>query len=51
MSVKKDDLLTSIDMGINARIMLTRNLDVEDGLFNEAFGTIKGIDKNKMGKY
>ena len=39
-----DDLQTSIKLGINARVMLTRNIDTNDGLVNGAFGTITAID-------
>ena len=35
---------------INAKVMLTYNLDVSDGLTNGAFGTIYGIEENSRGE-
>ncbi|XP_055056177.2 uncharacterized protein [Misgurnus anguillicaudatus] len=40
---KKDDLLDSIQVAVGARIMVTRNLDVEDGIVNGCFGQIVNI--------
>ncbi|CAF1099646.1 unnamed protein product, partial [Brachionus calyciflorus] len=36
-------------LGINARVMLRRNLDIENGLCNGIIGTIKGIINNEKG--
>ncbi|XP_073714148.1 uncharacterized protein [Misgurnus anguillicaudatus] len=40
---KKDDLLDFIQVAVGARIMVTRNLDVEDGIVNGCFGQIVNI--------
>ncbi len=37
---KKDDLPDTIEIALGVRIMVTRNLDVEDGLCNGCFGKI-----------
>ncbi|XP_061193261.1 uncharacterized protein LOC133201474 [Saccostrea echinata] len=42
-SSSPEDLPGVIKLGINARIMLTRNIDTEDGLVNGAFGTVSAI--------
>lgn len=34
-----------IELGLDARVMLIRNIDVEDGLVNGAFGTITAIER------
>ena len=46
----QEDLQTSVKLGVNARIMLTRNIDTEDGLVNGAFGTIVALDQNAAKK-
>ncbi|XP_051734295.1 uncharacterized protein LOC127504021 [Ctenopharyngodon idella] len=53
---KKDDLLDSIEIAVGVRVVITRNLDVEDGVVNGCFGkialivtkTVDGIDTVKM---
>ncbi len=40
---KKDDLLDTIQVAVGVRIMVTRNLDVEDGIVNGCFGKISNI--------
>ncbi|KAG1928320.1 ATP-dependent DNA helicase PIF1 [Pimephales promelas] len=42
---KKDDLPDTIQIALGVRIMVTRNLDVEDGLVNGCFGKISYIVK------
>ena len=39
-----DELVDSVDVDKSARVMLTRNIDVKDGLVNGAFGTIVGFE-------
>ncbi|XP_068069853.1 uncharacterized protein [Danio rerio] len=39
----KDDLLDTIQVAVGVRIMMIRNLDVEDGLVNGCFGNIGNI--------
>ncbi len=47
---KKDDLPDTIEIALGVRIMVTRNLDVEDGLCNGCFGKISHIvSKTKDG--
>ncbi|KAK7149216.1 hypothetical protein R3I94_008742 [Phoxinus phoxinus] len=47
---KKDDLPDTIQIALGVRIMVTRNLDVEDGLCNGCFGKISRIvNKTKDG--
>ncbi len=47
---KKDDLPDTIQIALGVRIMVTRNLDVEDGLCNGCFGKISHIvSKTKDG--
>ena len=43
VSGKSDDLPDTLQVDINARVMLTRNLDVASGLVNGAFGTVLGF--------
>ncbi|XP_062600308.1 uncharacterized protein LOC134261943 [Saccostrea cucullata] len=43
-SSSPENLPDIIKLGINARVMLTRNIDTEDGLVNGAFGTISAIE-------
>nr|XP_021330385.1 uncharacterized protein LOC101882679 [Danio rerio] len=40
---KKDNLLDTIQVAVGVRIMVIRNLDVEDGLVNGCFGKIGNI--------
>ncbi|RXN36942.1 replicase helicase endonuclease [Labeo rohita] len=40
---KKNDLLDSIEVAVGVRVMITRNLDVEDGIVNGCFGKIGNI--------
>lgn len=44
VSVKAEDLPTSIKVGVGARVMLTRNIDTDDGLVNGAFGTVTAVN-------
>uniref|UniRef100_A0AAY4BKL5 ATP-dependent DNA helicase n=1 Tax=Denticeps clupeoides TaxID=299321 RepID=A0AAY4BKL5_9TELE len=43
ISGRKQDLPDKIQAAVGARVMLIRNLDVEDGLVNGTFGTIANI--------
>lgn len=43
---KKDDLLVSTEIAVGVRVMVTRNLDVEDGVVNGCFGNIAHIVTN-----
>lgn len=39
----KRDLMDNIQAAVGARVMVTRNIDVEDGVVNGTFGTIRNI--------
>jgi hypothetical protein len=41
----------SLQIGMNCRVSLTTNIDVQDGLVNGAMGTIKYFTKTGMGKF
>ena len=43
----KNCLPNEIEIAIGARVVLIRNIDVEDGLVNGSFGTIRGIIENE----
>jgi hypothetical protein len=43
------DLQDFLELGSDARVILIRNLDTEDGLVNGAFGTVTGFEKTKTG--
>uniref|UniRef100_A0AAR2LLI3 ATP-dependent DNA helicase n=1 Tax=Pygocentrus nattereri TaxID=42514 RepID=A0AAR2LLI3_PYGNA len=43
--VSKTCLTQSLHIGVNARVMLVRNIDVSDGLVNGALGTVNEICK------
>ncbi|XP_064625952.1 uncharacterized protein LOC135486782 [Lineus longissimus] len=42
-SAKGDDIPKSIEIALNAKVMLLRNLDVSDGLVNGAIGVVTSI--------
>lgn len=42
-TAKKDDIPKSIDIAVNAKVMLLRNIDVTDGLVNGAIGHVTSI--------
>ncbi|KAL7852089.1 hypothetical protein SRHO_G00178740 [Serrasalmus rhombeus] len=40
---EKADLVDTLQVAVGARVMLTRNIDVQDGLVNGCFGTVAKI--------
>ncbi|KAL7868481.1 hypothetical protein SRHO_G00098650 [Serrasalmus rhombeus] len=40
---EKGDLVDTLQVAVGARVMLTRNIDVQDGLVNGCFGTVAKI--------
>ncbi|KAL6486235.1 hypothetical protein MHYP_G00056270 [Metynnis hypsauchen] len=40
---EKGDLIDTLQVAVGARVMLTRNIDVQDGLVNGCFGTVAKI--------
>ncbi|XP_053360312.1 ATP-dependent DNA helicase PIF1-like [Clarias gariepinus] len=40
---KREDLLDTIQLAVGVRVMVTRNLDVEDGIVNGSFGKVATI--------
>ncbi|KAI2666920.1 ATP-dependent DNA helicase PIF1 [Labeo rohita] len=45
----KRDLIDTLQIAIGARVMLTRNIDVEDGLVNGTFGQVAKITAQTQG--
>ncbi|XP_026102347.1 uncharacterized protein LOC113073807 isoform X1 [Carassius auratus] len=45
----KRDLIDTLQIAIGARVMLTRNIDVEDGLVNGTFGNVAKITAQTQG--
>ncbi|RXN32197.1 replicase helicase endonuclease [Labeo rohita] len=45
----KRDLIDTLQIAIGARVMLTRNIDVEDGLVNGTFGQVAKITTQTQG--
>ncbi len=45
----KRDLIDTLQIAIGARVMLTRNIDVEDGLVNGTFGNVAKITAQTRG--
>ncbi|KAL1268528.1 hypothetical protein QQF64_033891 [Cirrhinus molitorella] len=44
---KKDNLLDTVEVAVGVCVMVTRNLDVEDGIFYGCFGKIVNIVTKK----